>query len=427
MALMSLLLRMRAPFGARGCPVIGRRALELLARAQKSAGASHQSCQMLGKAQRRSRRGARELGRAQSRQLNGFAVPAINERGAVCSCGPRFSQGHPSREAARCPNGSLKRPVARYPIKRCEDRWLSASQPCVQHRTLAWTVIGLVSAVACSGSHEMSDAGSSQQADIESVDALAHMLGAEQCQRLFHCPLPIEDELKATFLWGDEAHCIAAQEKAIEAGLFHMSANGPLSELRRLEADGRIHIDPERVQACRAAKKGCWTFGPDEDDCQRLIEGDVGLRQPCELSVECKGDAYCAFEEGACPGRCEPRKSVGESCERWIECTSDGLVDCLWVEDELEAQCTAIESEEASGEGERCTLGGVSWVPCPAGLWCQVIEPDVYSGTCQQPIAAALTTCAKRERSVSGVQATCSAAKPSRLPHTSPSTRGVSL
>lgn len=245
---------------------------------------------------------------------------------------------------------------------------------------LAWTVIGLVSAVACSSSHERSDAG----AVIESVDDWARALVAERCRRLFRCPLPVESERTSTFLWGDEAHCIAVQEKAIEAGSL-LTSDARLSQLRRIEAEGLIHIDPESARACQAAMMDCSVLGTEAGACKHVIKGDAPMGGACELSVECEGDAYCG--SNSCPGTCVPKKSVGEACESSIECTGEELVDCLRRDGELETRCTALESGTASGEGERCTIGGASFVACPPGLWCQTIAPDVHSGTCQQPIA----------------------------------------
>lgn len=123
-------------------------------------------------------------------------------------------------------------------------------------------------------------------------------------------------------------------------------------------------LDEVRALGCDVATAA------EPASCRERAVGTIPLGEPCSLSEECAGDAYC--NGASCPeepGTCTARHAVGEDCSSDEHCR-EGL-DC-----DREGVCRA----PANMSGGSC--GGASGLSCPLDEACVITSSD-GTGTCR--------------------------------------------
>ena len=147
-------------------------------------------------------------------------------------------------------------------------------------------------------------------------------------------------------------------------------------ELGRIEDAidaGRVIYRGEYMSACTddlRARSCDGLIERDPDICKNAIDGTVELGEPCSMSIECKGSAYCNFAD-ACPGVCTARERAGGLCSDDDDCAS-GLVCSSQT-----GRCVA-----PADLGEPCEAGEPE---CAPGLFCAGADEDESrSGTCRR-------------------------------------------
>ncbi len=165
-------------------------------------------------------------------------------------------------------------------------------------------------------------------------------------------------------------------------------------------AAGTVVYDGAAGAACLAKIQGCiWALEVVEDPttsvCADAFQGTITLGQPCHLTAECAGDAYCDTES-ACPGTCTARAALGQPCDGADEtCAQESLQGagvCHWDDGAQSGTCLEARRGADAAEGGACGLvsreGNVlTYVDCTEGLWCDSPSQN-EPGTCRQPLVA---------------------------------------
>jgi hypothetical protein len=137
--------------------------------------------------------------------------------------------------------------------------------------------------------------------------------------------------------------------------------------------DGRVVYDGRSLLGCtnELTARGCAAITEREHAaCTATLDGTVPLGEPCTMSAECKGKAYCKTDQ-SCPGVCTGLEPATAACDKNEHC-KDGLL----CSDDTK-RCYA-----PSELGESC--GGGIAPDCTPGLVC-VGESDESgrAGTCR--------------------------------------------
>ncbi|MDH5492143.1 MAG: hypothetical protein OEY14_09330 [Myxococcales bacterium] len=158
-------------------------------------------------------------------------------------------------------------------------------------------------------------------------------------------------------------------------------------------ADGSVLYDGAAAGACLSAIGDSCTAGAagifgDRPSCEGALTGTLPEGDPCYISEQCAGDAYCdnGFG-GSCPGTCTPRIGLGAACFRDAECSrAAGASECAWNEALGEDRCvsTVLHADAAMGEpcGTVVTETSREYTMCSPGSWCGTDD------LCQAPLAA---------------------------------------
>lgn len=179
------------------------------------------------------------------------------------------------------------------------------------------------------------------------------------CDTIVSCLGPLADRIGS----GSDV-CRADVEATFE--------NGVLPPLQEAIDAGTVIYDPSRAAACleEQCALGCdLLIAPAPQSCRDAFEGTLAEGEPCSISEECAGDAYCANAacESGVRGTCTARKASGSACASGDECQA-GLV-CE----------NAVCRTPSSRSGGSC--GGTTGLGCPLDEVC-VGASDDRPGTC---------------------------------------------
>lgn len=195
-----------------------------------------------------------------------------------------------------------------------------------------------------------------------SVDQLAPKYAAVLCSTIETCFGPL-----AVAVTGP-SDCAAEREREITDDF--------VPRLKGYIEAGTVIYRPDKVQACLDAieAEGCDLLGGVVPDiCEDALEGKVANGASCNDGVECIGDDFCAFNNGACPGTCTARQGENAACTENGECAIG-----------LSCQSDAIKAgtvcKKPADIGQACK--GVSAPDCQPGAAC-VGETATVSGACK--------------------------------------------
>ena len=129
-----------------------------------------------------------------------------------------------------------------------------------------------------------------------------------------------------------------------------------VSRLSPLQNRGELSFNPQGNRACLMAIETLpcsLDFTALSRDCTDGFDGLVPVGEGCTDHEVCEGDAFCDRQE-ECPGTCQPRASVDETCTVDVGCQA-GMT------------CVRGTCQSASAVNGEC---GGDGPPCEAGLYC---------------------------------------------------------
>lgn len=142
----------------------------------------------------------------------------------------------------------------------------------------------------------------------------------------------------------------------------------------RIES-GRLAFNPLGLERCEAALSAlpCGTPAAMQaalgTACDAVFFGRVSRGELCEDAGDCAPGLFCVTPDGTCPGRCQPARTLGESCQPDLEPCQDNL------------SCEAGRCVPAHVLlGQTCLTSN----QCPDGARCLVLDPDGpdHTGVC---------------------------------------------
>ena len=219
------------------------------------------------------------------------------------------------------------------------------------------------------------------------LDALLNELAGAFCDPLFQCRLPNAFMIFARAILDWETCRTQAAATLIRG-----------ADLVKTIEMGTVIYDAEAASACLTefSSHCLWSLRALQDPimtlCLEAFVGTLALNEPCWRSEECAGDAYCAHDNEACPGRCVARRALGEPCAHDHECVQaslgTGVGRC--VAQGESRRCVMAGRDPDAELGQSCGLvsddGAVQrWVDCRDGLWCSSMTQQ---GVCRQPLPA---------------------------------------
>ena len=145
------------------------------------------------------------------------------------------------------------------------------------------------------------------------VDQLPHEMAIAECNLLLRCAGAASVEYGNT-----SAQCLSDFEKRV--------ADQSVPQLSAAIAAGSTTYDPAAARACldTYAQLNC-DYSNEQalvTACDNAWKGSVAIGGACNSSFECvgnTGDTFCA-SSGTCPGHCQSRGALGQTCTGDDEC-----------------------------------------------------------------------------------------------------------
>ena len=270
-------------------------------------------------------------------------------------------------------------------------------------RDSTWIVVlGAVVTVACADPPPKGSGGAG--ASDEPITTIADLLRFQRertCRWLFANRANVTPSVREVFR--DEAMC-REQLWTDNTLLRHFTARH--DELIRLEAEGRLRVDPEGAERCleHAGESEVLLLGRYLE-CGGMIVGTQPLSGTCTINDECAGDSYCHFEGRVCPGDCRSRTGVGSPCGYGNNVCSGGRLGGTSCRLDISSSQSVtartgscvewIAEDRAAGEGAPCGFEGLEqenrYTYCAQGLFCNYTEISatglLSKGTCKRALA----------------------------------------
>lgn len=203
---------------------------------------------------------------------------------------------------------------------------------------------------------------------------------------------------------GGPAHFSSAEEcialsDAVSGGQQSFAAGERARALAA--ASGHARLDVEQFTECllELSANRC-TVGWNAPACELRFRGDLEDQQSCYSDIECRSPgAHCApgdCGESCCPGMCQPRKKLHETCAALLDC-EPGLMcgrDGRCVSGDLGSRCGSSadcdwdawcdrrtqECKPSAGEGTLCQ----TFLQCGGETACVGLLRPVQPPRCQR-------------------------------------------
>ncbi len=222
----------------------------------------------------------------------------------------------------------------------------------------AWVVVivgasPIALCTACGGGSVSDTATGSTGSFDDDTPMLVERLQEIECERLQRCLAPMVASGLVSTTDVRAGQCKQQTEPGLRGAL--------IEPLRQGITAGRIAYHGEQLEACLEAEeaRSCPQLSAHPDACLQAFEGKVPVGEPCAISYDCEGDAFCDNEQMSldepdrCPALCRARAPEGADCERQIECER-GL-RCRDPNTTTQRKCLPPATEGENCHGLHCT------------------------------------------------------------------------